>query len=81
MEFTWYTISVIHPLMFCTGIVTRCPLELKMIRTKGEGKWQGKISYQDYEEDIDDPAEVEKKIREGKKMLRMHLVVNIRYIS
>lgn len=55
--------------MFCTGIVTRCPLELKMIRTKGEGKWHAKISYQDYEEDIDDPAEVEKKIREGRKLL------------
>ncbi|XP_067258773.1 interferon-induced GTP-binding protein MxA-like isoform X2 [Chanodichthys erythropterus] len=48
-----------------SGIVTRCPLELKMIRTKGEGKWHAKISYQDYEEDIDDPAEVEKKIREA----------------
>uniref|UniRef100_A0A8C1VQA1 Uncharacterized protein n=1 Tax=Cyprinus carpio TaxID=7962 RepID=A0A8C1VQA1_CYPCA len=26
-----------------SGIVTRCPLELKMIRTKDEEKWQGRI--------------------------------------
>uniref|UniRef100_A0A8C1PL22 Uncharacterized protein n=1 Tax=Cyprinus carpio TaxID=7962 RepID=A0A8C1PL22_CYPCA len=48
-----------------SGIVTRCPLELKMIRTKDEEKWQGRISYLGKEEDIDDPAEVEKKIREA----------------
>ncbi|RXN18992.1 interferon-induced GTP-binding -like protein [Labeo rohita] len=49
-----------------SGIVTRCPLELKMIRTKDEEKWHGKISYMGKEaEDIHDPAEVEKKIREA----------------
>ncbi|KAF4119069.1 interferon-induced GTP-binding protein MxB [Onychostoma macrolepis] len=48
-----------------SGIVTRCPLELKMIRIKDEDKWHGRISYQDKEEDIYDPAEVEKKIREA----------------
>ncbi|XP_073698959.1 interferon-induced GTP-binding protein MxB [Garra rufa] len=48
-----------------SGIVTRCPLELKMIRTKDEEKWHGRISYQDKEEDIHDPADVEKKIREA----------------
>ncbi|KAK7166736.1 hypothetical protein R3I93_006488 [Phoxinus phoxinus] len=47
-----------------SGIVTRCPLELKMIRTKGEDTWHGRISYP-HEEDIEDPAEVEKKIREA----------------
>ncbi|KAA0722604.1 Interferon-induced GTP-binding protein [Triplophysa tibetana] len=51
-----------------SGIVTRCPLELKMIRTKEKG-WHGQISYQtnnqDYCEDIDDPEDVEKKIREA----------------
>ncbi len=56
--------------MFSKGIVTRCPLELKMIRTKDEGKWQGKIRYHDKEEDIDDPAEVEKKIREGRECFK-----------
>lgn len=52
------------------GIVTRCPLELKMKRSREEDFWQGKIKYkkdhnQDYEEEIEDPADVEKKIREG----------------
>uniref|UniRef100_A0A3Q1JSI3 Interferon-induced GTP-binding protein Mx n=1 Tax=Anabas testudineus TaxID=64144 RepID=A0A3Q1JSI3_ANATE len=48
-----------------SGIVTRCPLELKMKRKKEGEEWYGKISYQNHEEEIDDPADVEKKIREG----------------
>uniref|UniRef100_A0A673FNE5 Interferon-induced GTP-binding protein Mx n=1 Tax=Sinocyclocheilus rhinocerous TaxID=307959 RepID=A0A673FNE5_9TELE len=48
-----------------SGIVTRCPLELKMIRTKDEEKWHGRISYLGKQEDIDDSAEVEKKIHEA----------------
>uniref|UniRef100_A0A3P9M2H4 Interferon-induced GTP-binding protein Mx n=1 Tax=Oryzias latipes TaxID=8090 RepID=A0A3P9M2H4_ORYLA len=47
------------------GIVTRCPLELKMKRKKEGEEWYGKISYQDREEEIDDPTTVEKKIREA----------------
>ncbi|XP_008289661.1 interferon-induced GTP-binding protein Mx [Stegastes partitus] len=46
-----------------SGIVTRCPLELKMKRRKEGEEWFGKISYQDHEEMIEDPADVEKKIR------------------
>ncbi|KAG7999383.1 Interferon-induced GTP-binding protein Mx [Nibea albiflora] len=48
-----------------SGIVTRCPLELKMKRKKEGEEWYGKISYQEYEEEIEDPADVEKKIREA----------------
>lgn len=48
-----------------SGIVTRCPLELKMKRKKEGEEWHGKISYREYEEDIEDPADVEKKIREA----------------
>uniref|UniRef100_A0A674EGT5 Myxovirus (influenza) resistance B n=1 Tax=Salmo trutta TaxID=8032 RepID=A0A674EGT5_SALTR len=47
-----------------SGIVTRCPLELKMKRKKEGEEWHGKISYQDHEEEIEDPSDVEKKIRE-----------------
>ena len=55
-----------HPYIFInSGIVTRCPLELKMKRKKEGEEWYGKISYEDFEEEIDDPADVEKKIREG----------------
>ncbi|KAA0722606.1 Interferon-induced GTP-binding protein [Triplophysa tibetana] len=49
-----------------SGIVTRCPLELKMIRSKDE-EWHAKISYQDYEGDIDDPADVENEIRKAQE--------------
>uniref|UniRef100_A0A671SHD2 Dynamin-type G domain-containing protein n=1 Tax=Sinocyclocheilus anshuiensis TaxID=1608454 RepID=A0A671SHD2_9TELE len=48
-----------------SGIVTRCPLELKMIRTKDEDKWHGRISYNKKEKDIHDPAEVDKIICEA----------------
>ncbi|XP_053171138.1 interferon-induced GTP-binding protein Mx [Scomber japonicus] len=48
-----------------SGIVTRCPLELKMKRKKEGEEWYGKISYQDHEEEIEDPEDVEKKIREA----------------
>uniref|UniRef100_A0A8C9YJT6 Interferon-induced GTP-binding protein Mx n=1 Tax=Sander lucioperca TaxID=283035 RepID=A0A8C9YJT6_SANLU len=48
-----------------SGIVTRCPLELKMKRKKEGEEWYGKISYKDCEEEIEDPADVEKKIREA----------------
>ena len=48
-----------------TGIVTRCPLELKMKRKKEGEKWYGRISYNDYKEELDDPADVEDCIREG----------------
>lgn len=37
-----------------------------MKRSKSEEDlWQGKISYSGHEEEINDPADVEKKIREG----------------
>ncbi|KAF6731776.1 Interferon-induced GTP-binding protein Mx [Oryzias melastigma] len=39
----------------------RCPLELKMKRKKEGEDWYGKISYQDREEELDDPTTVEKK--------------------
>ncbi|XP_062325909.1 interferon-induced GTP-binding protein Mx1-like [Osmerus eperlanus] len=48
-----------------SGIVTRCPLELKMKRRREGEEWHGKISYQDHELEIDDPSEVEKRIREA----------------
>lgn len=41
-----------------------------MKRNKRDQEWHGKISYQGKEEEMNDPAEVEKKIREGTTMLR-----------
>ncbi|KAM6930113.1 interferon-induced GTP-binding protein Mx-like [Lycodopsis pacificus] len=51
------------------GIVTRCPLELKMKRKKEGEEWYGKISYEGYEEEIKDPADVKKIIREAQVKL------------
>ncbi|KAM4612489.1 interferon-induced GTP-binding protein Mx3-like isoform 1-T2 [Polymixia lowei] len=48
-----------------SGIVTRCPLELKMKRKREGEEWYGKISYHDHEEEIEDPADVDKKIRQA----------------
>ncbi|XP_018584114.2 interferon-induced GTP-binding protein Mx3-like [Scleropages formosus] len=48
-----------------SGIVTRCPLELKMKRLKDKQEWHGKISYQDITKEIDDPSEVGRLIREA----------------
>ncbi|KAK7916733.1 hypothetical protein WMY93_012494 [Mugilogobius chulae] len=52
-----------------SGIVTRCPLELKMSRKKNGGEWSGKIKYKGHEEEIEYPADVEKKIREAQNHL------------
>uniref|UniRef100_A0A3P9DM57 Interferon-induced GTP-binding protein Mx n=1 Tax=Maylandia zebra TaxID=106582 RepID=A0A3P9DM57_9CICH len=52
-----------------SGIVTRCPLELKMTKTKEGEAWYGKISYRDFEEKIKEPALVEKMIREAQLKL------------
>uniref|UniRef100_A0A3B3CZ78 Interferon-induced GTP-binding protein Mx n=1 Tax=Oryzias melastigma TaxID=30732 RepID=A0A3B3CZ78_ORYME len=47
---------------FMDGIVTRCPLELKMKKITKDQKWNGKIHYRDFTEEIKDPASVEEKI-------------------
>uniref|UniRef100_A0A3Q4HXQ7 Interferon-induced GTP-binding protein Mx n=1 Tax=Neolamprologus brichardi TaxID=32507 RepID=A0A3Q4HXQ7_NEOBR len=52
-----------------TGIVTRCPLELKMTRKKKGEAWYGNISYRDYKEELKKPSLVEKKIREAQDKL------------
>ncbi|XP_008289662.1 interferon-induced GTP-binding protein Mx-like [Stegastes partitus] len=48
-----------------SGIVTRCPLELRMKRKEEGEKWFGKISYRNCVEEIKNPAIVEEKIREA----------------
>uniref|UniRef100_A0A3B4XXB4 Interferon-induced GTP-binding protein Mx n=1 Tax=Seriola lalandi dorsalis TaxID=1841481 RepID=A0A3B4XXB4_SERLL len=49
-----------------SGIVTRCPLELKMKRKNKGEEWCGKIKYRGQDEEIiKGPADVEKKIREA----------------
>ncbi|XP_068449701.1 interferon-induced GTP-binding protein Mx-like isoform X2 [Clinocottus analis] len=52
-----------------SGIVTRCPLELKMKRRRAGEEWYGKISYQGHEEEIEDPADVDEMIREAQNKM------------
>ncbi|XP_041067819.1 interferon-induced GTP-binding protein Mx3-like isoform X2 [Carcharodon carcharias] len=45
-----------------SGIVTRCPLELKLRKAKGVKIWKGRISYKNYLKELSDPSEVDKEI-------------------
>uniref|UniRef100_A0A8C2VA83 Interferon-induced GTP-binding protein Mx1 n=1 Tax=Chinchilla lanigera TaxID=34839 RepID=A0A8C2VA83_CHILA len=42
-----------------SGIVTRCPLVLKLKRLRPEEEWRGKLSYLDVEQNIKDASHVE----------------------
>nr|AMW93075.1 myxovirus resistance 1 protein [Sturnira lilium] len=52
-----------------SGIVTRCPLVLKLKNLKDEEKWTGKISYKDIEINLSDPSEVEKEINKSQNVI------------
>ncbi|XP_075053378.1 interferon-induced GTP-binding protein Mx3-like [Mixophyes fleayi] len=45
-----------------SGIVTRCPLELKLVKSKNNSGWKGKISYLTIIQELENPMEVEKEI-------------------
>uniref|UniRef100_A0A8C6V0F6 Interferon-induced GTP-binding protein Mx n=1 Tax=Neogobius melanostomus TaxID=47308 RepID=A0A8C6V0F6_9GOBI len=51
------------------GYRDKMSLELKMKRRKDGEEWYGKIKYQDHEEEIEDSADVEKKIREAQDQI------------
>ncbi|NXA51162.1 MX protein, partial [Nothocercus julius] len=51
------------------GIVTRCPLELKLKKTTDTQKWKGKISYRHISEELKNPSEVEKAIRRAQDIV------------
>ena len=48
------------------GIVTRCPLVLRLKKLGNEDQWKGKVSFLDKEIEISDASQVEKEISEGK---------------
>nr|AMW93069.1 myxovirus resistance 1 protein [Carollia perspicillata] len=52
-----------------SGIVTRCPLVLKLKKLKSEEKWTGKISYKDIEINLSSPSEVEKEISKSQNII------------
>ncbi|XP_077066929.1 interferon-induced GTP-binding protein Mx [Siphateles boraxobius] len=52
-----------------SGIVTRCPLELKLRKLKSGCNWTGIISYNDVRETFNDPAQVESYVRSAQNQL------------
>ncbi|XP_053505844.1 interferon-induced GTP-binding protein Mx1-like [Ictalurus furcatus] len=63
------------------GIVTRCPLELKMKKSRQKDFWHGKIKYKDIERDITDPADVERSIRKAQNEIAGALGMSDELIS
>ncbi|KAI4877136.1 hypothetical protein NFI96_026490 [Prochilodus magdalenae] len=52
-----------------SGIVTRCPLELKLRKIKGGVQWRAAISYKDEHIEFDDPSLVEGYVEEAQNEL------------
>ncbi|XP_045140371.1 interferon-induced GTP-binding protein Mx1 isoform X2 [Echinops telfairi] len=52
-----------------SGIVTRCPLVLKLKKLVHEEQWRGKISYRDSEIELLFPSEVEQEVRKAQDMV------------
>ena len=55
--------------MSTVGVVTRCPLQLKLRRIKTEDQWKAVISYRtesiENKKEFCDPLQVEQYVREG----------------
>lgn len=49
------------------GIVTRCPLELKLRKLKGGVQWHAVISYKNEYIEFNDPSKVESYVAKGAK--------------
>ncbi|KAM9454732.1 interferon-induced GTP-binding protein Mx1-like [Clarias gariepinus] len=64
-----------------SGVVTRCPLELKMKKSRNEDFWHGKINYKDYEGEIKNSADVEKIIRKAQNEIAGALGISDELIS
>nr|DBA34534.1 TPA: hypothetical protein GDO54_002085 [Pyxicephalus adspersus] len=52
-----------------SGIVTRCPLELKLKKAPLGTEWFGKIGYQDHVAELKSPAEVEDEVRRAQNFI------------
>uniref|UniRef100_A0A8C9QNJ3 MX dynamin like GTPase 1 n=1 Tax=Spermophilus dauricus TaxID=99837 RepID=A0A8C9QNJ3_SPEDA len=54
-----------------SGIVTRCPLVLRMKKLGQEDEWRGKVSYLDMELELSEASQVEEEINKGEYMVRV----------
>ncbi|XP_068122128.1 interferon-induced GTP-binding protein Mx3-like isoform X2 [Hyperolius riggenbachi] len=52
-----------------SGIVTRCPLELKLKKATKDSGWYGKISFRDQFVDLESPADVENEVRRAQNRI------------
>ncbi|XP_039225181.1 interferon-induced GTP-binding protein Mx-like isoform X2 [Crotalus tigris] len=52
-----------------SGIVTRCPLELKMKKNNNIKEWKGKMVYLETEVELKDPSEVEVAVRRAQNAI------------
>uniref|UniRef100_A0A8C8VRN6 Dynamin-type G domain-containing protein n=1 Tax=Peromyscus maniculatus bairdii TaxID=230844 RepID=A0A8C8VRN6_PERMB len=52
-----------------SGIVTRCPLVLKLKKLEQGEEWTGKVTYNDIELELSDPSEVEDAINKGQNFI------------
>uniref|UniRef100_A0A8C4RQD8 Interferon-induced GTP-binding protein Mx-like n=1 Tax=Erpetoichthys calabaricus TaxID=27687 RepID=A0A8C4RQD8_ERPCA len=52
-----------------SGIVTRCPLELKMKKIRAGEPWKGKLKYRDNEMDLNEPHSVEQEIVKAQNIM------------
>ncbi|XP_067849425.1 interferon-induced GTP-binding protein Mx3-like isoform X2 [Heptranchias perlo] len=52
-----------------SGIVTRCPLELKLKQINKENVWKGRISYMSYSKELKNAAEVEQEIHKAQNTI------------
>ncbi|GAB1300478.1 Interferon-induced GTP-binding protein Mx2 [Apodemus speciosus] len=52
-----------------SGIVTRCPLVLKLRKLNQGEEWKGKVTYDDIEVELSDPSQVEEAINKGQNFI------------
>ncbi|XP_021570621.1 interferon-induced GTP-binding protein Mx2-like [Carlito syrichta] len=52
-----------------SGIVTRCPLVLKLKKQQQEQVWAGRISYRNIEQQLENPTQVEKEIYKAQNII------------
>ncbi|XP_006886826.1 PREDICTED: interferon-induced GTP-binding protein Mx1-like [Elephantulus edwardii] len=55
-----------------SGIVTRCPLVLRLKKLMCGEEWKGKITYEDNEINISDPLEVEEQVYKAQNIIAGH---------
>lgn len=66
--------------MLNTGIVTRCPLVLKLKKITKDKNWQGMLSYKDQKKTLKDPAEIENSVLYGWYYSTLNYI-NIQFIE